>query len=492
MDELLPRPRGLFAPAPTSVRTRSGASARRSSLPQWKGFTLPNFLERRSKAGPAVFLTLALSVSAAAVLGTLYAPCYQVAVDGVEMGLVGDRQQVEDAIDRVEARASRILGYDYTISQEVTYTFQMALKEEQVSVKGIETYLFDQIGEVMQSSVLTVNGEMMGATDHPEELQALLDSIKAPYINENTVSCEFVEPVTVTREYTPTADLRDVSDMAEVLTSNSMEQVDYVIQAGDTFSGIARMLEMPMSDLEALNPEVDINKLWVGQVLTVSQAVPFLSVRSVDNVTYEGPVPFETEKVDDPDMYQGYSKVLTEGVEGSAIYNADVTYLNGVEKERTINSTEVLTEPVTKVVAVGTKPRPKTMATGTFQWPIRGTITSGYGRRYIFGSYSNHSGIDIAGRYGAPIAAADGGKVIFAGTGTGGNWSYGKYVVIDHENGLKTIYAHCSSLCVKAGDRVYKGQTIAKVGSTGNSTGNHCHFQVKKNGVTVSPWTYLP
>ena len=65
-------------------------------------------------------------------------------------------------------------------------------------------------------------------------------------------------------------------------------------------------------------------------------------------------------------------------------------------------------------------------------------------------------------------------------------------MVVDHENGLKSYYCHCSSLLVRVGDRVYKGQSIARVGSTGNSTGNHCHFQVKKNDVTVSPWNYLP
>ena len=165
---------------------------------------------------------------------------------------------------------------------------------------------------------------------------------------------------------------------------------------------------------------------------------------------------------------------------------------NGVEQERTINSTDVHSQPVTEVIAVGTKPRPKTMATGKFIWPIYGKITSGYGNRYIFGSYSNHSGIDIAGSYGAPIVASDGGKVTFAGTGTGSYWSYGKYVVIDHENGLQSIYGHCSSLCVKAGERVYQGQVIAKVGSTGRSTGNHCHFQIKENGTTVNPYNYLP
>ena len=234
---------------------------------------------------------------------------------------------------------------------------------------------------------------------------------------------------------------------------------------------------------------MNINRLQIGQVLTVSQAVPFLSVRTIDNLTYEGDVEFEVEKVPDNSMYEGDSKILTPGVAGRAIYNADVTYLNGTEQERVINSMEVLTEPVTQVVAVGTKERPRTMATGSFQWPLRGTLTSGYGTRYIFGSYSFHGGIDIAAPYGTTIAAADGGKVIHASNdGTG----FGLYVVVDHENGLKSYYCHCSSLLVRVGDRVYKGQSIARVGSTGNSTGNHCHFQVKKNDVTVSPWNYLP
>ena len=82
--------------------------------------------------------------------------------------------------------------------------------------------------------------------------------------------------------------------------------------------------------------------------------------------------------------------------------------------------------------------------------------------------------------------------MVFAGSGTGGYWSYGKYVVIDHGNGIQTIYAHCSSLNVSTGDKVYQGQTIARVGATGRATGNHCHFQVKVNGTTVSPWNYLP
>jgi murein DD-endopeptidase MepM/ murein hydrolase activator NlpD len=441
---------------------------------------------------PAIYLTMALSLMSAGVLGAFYAPAYQVSVDGVDVGLIGRRQAIEEAIDRVEARASQILGYDYTLDQDISYSFQVALESDQISVSQIETYLFDQIGDVMMSSVVRVGDTFIGAADDTAALNAMLVSLKAPYVNENTVSAEFATPLVVTREYVATSALRSVADMEAILSANSIEQVDYTVQSGDTFSGIAQRAGLSVSELQALNPNVDIDKLQIGQVLTVSQAVPFLSVRTVDNVTYEGEVPFETQQVEDNTLYQGDTKILTAGVAGTATYNADITYLNGVEESRDILSTQVHTEPVTQVVAVGTKERPRTVATGSFIWPLSGSITSGYGSRYIFGSYSNHSGIDIAASYGTSIMAADGGKVVFAGTGTGSNWSYGNYVMIDHENGLRTIYAHCSSLCVSTGDRVYQGQVIAKVGSTGRSTGNHCHFQVKKNGVTVSPWNYLP
>ena len=488
MDELLPRPKSIVLPSP--VRSKAPAVTRRPLLPKGKlGWTFPNFLERRTKAGPAIFLTLSLALSATPVLAHLYSPCVQVSVNGVDMGLIESQAMVETAVEKVETRASRILGYDYSLDATVTYDFRVALREEQATAAHVETYLFDQIGELMQTSVLTVNGRTLGATDDAEGLQSLLDSIMALYKNENTISASFLESLSVSRQYTPTADIMELSDMTSILTANSMEQVDYTVQAGETFSGIAASLGMTMKELEKLNPEVNINRLQIGQVLTVSQAVPLLSVRTIDNLTYEGDVEFEVEKVPDNSMYEGDSKILTPGVAGRAIYNADVTYLNGTEQERVINSMEVLTEPVTQVVAVGTKERPRTMATGSFQWPLRGTLTSGYGTRYIFGSYSFHGGIDIAAPYGTTIAAADGGKVIHASNdGTG----FGLYVVVDHENGLKSYYCHCSSLLVRVGDRVYKGQSIARVGSTGNSTGNHCHFQVKKNDVTVSPWNYLP
>ena len=490
MDELLPYPRPIFAPAPTGIK--APARLRVPGLERLKRLSPPHLIERRSPLDPVLFLTAALSLSAAALLGHLYVPSCQVSVNGEALGLVSSRQAVESAIHRVETRAGQILDHPYTLDQQMDYSFQVALRSDLTSISQVETYLFDQIGEVMKTSVLTVGGQMMGAVDSEAALTAMLDAIKAPYINENTVSARFAEPVAISREYTATSELKDVDTMRAALTANRMEQVDYIVQPGDTFSGIANSRGLRTEELLQLNPGVDINKLMVGQTLTISQAVPFLSVETVDHLTYDAPVAFEVEEVPSADLYQGDTKVLTPGVEGLATYDADVTFLNGVEQQRVINSMDVITQPTTQVVAVGTKERPLTMAKGSFIWPLYGHISSSYGSRYIFGSYSFHSGLDITGSYGAPIVAADGGKVVFAGTGTGSYWSYGNYVLIDHENGLQTIYAHCSSLNVSTGDRVYQGQLIGRVGATGRATGNHCHFQVKQNGTTVSPYNYLP
>ena len=127
---------------------------------------------------------------------------------------------------------------------------------------------------------------------------------------------------------------------------------------------------------------------------------------------------------------------------------------------------------------------------GRFIWPIHGEITSPYGWRThpIFGTQIFHSGIDIAADYGDPILAADSGTVIYAGWMGG----YGNAVMIDHGGGLVTLYGHNTAVLVSEGQAVDKGQVIAHAGSTGYSTGPHCHFEVRLHGETVNPMSYLP
>ena len=256
---------------------------------------------------------------------------------------------------------------------------------------------------------------------------------------------------------------------------------------GDTFNGIAYANNMSISDLKALNPGVDINRLMIGDVLNVKAQTPVLSVKTTEHQVYTQEIECPVETREDSSMYKGTSKIVTQGVKGEAKLEADVTYVNGQEQQRDILSNITVREPTTTIKAVGTKEKPKTASTGSFSWPISGRINSYFGGRYIFGRYSYHSGIDIAASYGASIRAADGGKVTFAGY----KGSYGNLVVITHDNGTQTYYGHNSSLLVSAGQKVSKGQTIARAGSTGRSTGTHCHFEVRVRGSAVNPLNYL-
>lgn len=126
---------------------------------------------------------------------------------------------------------------------------------------------------------------------------------------------------------------------------------------------------------------------------------------------------------------------------------------------------------------------------GGMIWPLGGPVTSEFGWRThpIFGTARYHSGLDIGGDYGQPVYAAAGGTVIYAGWISG----YGNAVIIDHGGGITTLYGHNDSLNVSEGESVSQGQVIAQCGSTGNSTGPHCHFEVRENGEPVSPYGYL-
>lgn len=121
----------------------------------------------------------------------------------------------------------------------------------------------------------------------------------------------------------------------------------------------------------------------------------------------------------------------------------------------------------------------------TMLWPVRGRISSPFGQRWG----KMHKGIDIAAPVGTNVVASMGGVVTRSGWDSGG---YGYLIVINHGNGFVTYYGHNSKLLVKSGEKVAAGEHIAEVGSTGDSTGPHCHFEVRKNGTPVNPINYLP
>ncbi|MFA4966926.1 MAG: peptidoglycan DD-metalloendopeptidase family protein [Candidatus Margulisiibacteriota bacterium] len=162
--------------------------------------------------------------------------------------------------------------------------------------------------------------------------------------------------------------------------------------------------------------------------------------------------------------------------------------------EKKVAELEKSSEELTRIIQAKMAQRKKAgiyaRGSGAIDWPIRGRITSvfGYRRDPFWRGRHMHTGIDIAAPYGEVIRAADSGQVIFSGWWDG----YGKAVVIDHGKNISTVYGHMSRIYVQADNTVSKGQIIGLIGSTGNSTGPHLHFEVRVNGKPTNPKKYLP
>ena len=344
--------------------------------------SLSRFLREDYRPHPALYLTLALAVFGAVTFAQTHSLATGVVVNGEYVGAVESRDVFQSAKAFVQTSASDALGYEYDFENESLRTRPAIVANEDLLTEDALVSEICQANNIVSYSyVLEVNGRAVGVGASEDEIKDALRTRLTQYSNKNTISAEFTAPVSVTREIISDAQGRSLSTVDEAVNATSQEEVIYTIQAGDTWSEIAARYDMSSSDLLALNPGFDMDKIWEGQELTVSAAVPLLSVKTVDRVQYQDSVPFETEYVDDSSMYQGESRVLTQGVNGVADVEATVTYVDGQETGRDIISSTVVTEPVTQVVATGTKERPKTMASGSFSWPTSGRITSTFGGR---------------------------------------------------------------------------------------------------------------
>ena len=408
-----------------------------------------------------------------------------VSYDGQVLGRLASKSEAETVRKDLESITSRTLGETYTIDDSLLQYDSGWMLRQDIEDKAVyEDQLSDEIGLVTSAYCLYVNDVRIGATPYEGALEELLDQLQKAASDEDTISCEFAEDVEIRQEYVPTSEIMNLGYIAELLYSTKTAEVTYEVKKGDTWSQIAAKNDMTSAELLALNPGYNINKLQIGEVLTLSASVPYLTMTVVKQERYLDDVSYNIEYTDSADLYQGDYKVTSKGEYGKADVMAKATYVNGEETERTILSSVTLKEPVTEYRLRGTKVRPTWMPTGSFRWPTSGRISSYFGG---IGS-TNHKGIDIAVPRGTPIYAADGGTVTYSGWMSG----YGYLVQIDHGNGYVTRYGHNSSLTVSVGQHVYKGQQVARAGSTGNSTGNHCHFEVRYNGVAKNPLNYLP
>ncbi|MBQ4100228.1 MAG: M23 family metallopeptidase, partial [Oscillospiraceae bacterium] len=345
---------------------------------------------------------------------------------------------------------------------------------------------------ITEADGLYVDGKFYGATEDGQTLQRALDNILA----ENSSGKEnervsFVQEVEIKQGIYPVKSVSSISEMTELLHSEVEGEKLYTVQRGDTPYAIASMNGIKLAELTALNPGIT-KSLLPGQQVLVSQAVPFLSTKTIVTETYEEKISYKSTQIEDSTKYRGVASVVQYGKNGKQKVTADVTYIDGVEVERNILSTEVLVEPVNQITKVGTKlpvslgknqSVSSTYGTGKFMWPAAG----GYVSCGFYG-YRGHTGMDIAVPTGTPIYASDTGVVVVA---RNSYYGYGRYIKIDHGSNVQTLYAHNYKLLVKVGDVVKKGDLIAYSGSTGNSSGPHLHFEVIINGSYKNPANYV-
>lgn len=304
---------------------------------------------------------------------------------------------------------------------------------------------------------------------------------------QGLMSMSFAEEVEIVEAYLDESQLTPLNQAVEEVIKEQEVNSVYVVVSGDTLSGIAIKVDIPMEKLVEMNDSLEtINStIRVGQELIITVPEPELSVDRQEQVYLDEVYDADVEYVDNDSWYTYQTKVLQEPHAGARKVIAIISYRNDKIVGREIIKEEIVMAAVPKIVERGTIVPP------TYIKPVSGgRQTSGFGYRNrpnVAGATANHKGVDWAVPTGTKVVAACDGTVIKAGWGGG----YGYVVCIRHDDGRETRYAHLSKVLVSVGQRVSQGERIALSGSTGASTGPHLHFEILINGKQVNPLNYL-
>ena len=413
----------------------------------------------------------------------------KVSLDGQEIGVIDNYTVLKNADTVIKNKLVTLDdSQQWSMEPEIEITTKLGntvIDERQLSNAILEASEED----IVTATGLYVDGKFHGAVENVEPVQKAIDGMLEPYNdgNENK-TVGFVQDVSLTEGIFFTDTIVDESKLTDKITGLVEGEVWYTVVQGDSPSLIASKNGLRLKELYNLNPSMEGGGLWVGDQVLVSQAVPFLQVKEVVREVREIETPYTTEQRANNSMNLGRTKTVQAGEKGLNKVTVDVTYIDGIAQDETVIETVVIKEPVKEIIEVG-RYLPsvgvlQNAGSGAFGWPTGGGVRISRG---FAGQYPAHNGVDIAGPYGTPIYASDSGIVT---TAKYTNRGYGVYLIVDHGNGYQTVYAHCSSLLVGYGEQVQKGQLIARMGSTGNSTGNHLHFEIKSGNHRYDPYKF--
>ena len=412
---------------------------------QIKGF------RRSVYALASLVLTATVLCTIFSFAGLTYA--LKVTVNGVDYGYVSSAEDADLAIDMVTDKVVK----DIKSSDDIVtdYSFTLTSSDTILSSNELCDEIIDKHDSFVTVYGVYVNDKIIGKADSVESAESYLEALKGDKAFFNNI---FVKESVVEKEVAN--ELYDIDDLDTV---SCMTYIAYEFKANDTVKKVAKNFDIPVELIYALNTE---SKFEQGDVLNIVIDLPVLATVSVKEVS-------SVKRVTAAQTGDNAGYI-------SEIYNN--YYLNGsVYKTEQVSSTFSVKHPnkaTAKVV--------KSVGKQGFCWPV----DKGY-YQYVssyWGDDRGHQGYDIAAKTGTPILSVLDGVVESVNSTSS---AYGQHFVIKHKNGLKTLYAHCSTLYVSIGETVNRGEVVALVGNTGRSTGSHLHFEVIKNGGRVNPSYYI-
>ncbi len=444
---------------------------------------------------------------------------YEVYLNDKALGTIVSKDELEDYIDENGSyyknkfdvdkvyspkglQIKKLTTYDGDVDS-VSDIYKKISKDESFTVRGYEFVIKGQKAENEgeEAKLVTQSIYVLDKDVFKEAVEALIrtfvgeDQYKA-YIEDNQVKIETTgeeiqnvyvdEDITVKETNIPVDETiyTDSSELANYLLYGKEQKAnEYIVQAGDTIENVAFNNKISPEEVLISNSTLTstTNLLYPGQKLQIIETNPQISVVEESYVVEDIESQYPTEERYDENAAIGVDKVIQDGENGLERVAQRVKKVNGVINYVVPEGKTVLKAPISKIIMKGTKYIPDVGSTTSWGWPTDSgwRLSSGYVWRTnpVTGKRELHGGLDISGTgYGSRIYATNNGRVKEAGY----HYSYGNHVIIDHNNGYLTLYAHMSRINVKEGQVVARGDVIGYVGMTGIATGPHVHYEIWK------------
>ena len=414
-----------------------------------------------------------------------------VAVDGKTLGMIADESAYMEAEEIVRRRLDSAEDAEQ-VDFSRSFQLQRLGEADMLLTSGqLAEMMMQNAGiELTEGCGVYVRDEMQGVVTDTHPIEAALTRQLSAFCNKLGEDAEQVHYAdTVRYEYGlfPAERITDAQALANKLTAATHSTRIYTAGSGETVKSVAARFSVTADELNALNDGLPVI-IPQGTRITVPVTTHFMPIVYTRRVSPLSMVDFDTVRTETNTLPEGREELVVRGVKGERRSHQIITYTDGVQTSVETIGSELTVQPIDREIAVGTfHAQPYSTDTvidgiGKYVWPVNGgRITC------PFGAAGGHIGLDIGAAEYSEIYAADGGEVQYAGWEPG----YGNFVILLHDDGYQTVYGHCVEVFVNPGMRVERGDVIALVGSTGDSTGPHLHFEVRENGVRVDPALYL-